>query len=280
MLKLPRISVITPSYNQGKFLRQTIRSVLDQQYPNLQYIIIDGGSSDGSVDIIKEYSDRIDYWVSECDKGQSDAINKGLSRADGEIVTWINSDDLLMPGSLQAAGQVWRNDPQLDLLSAACIRIGPGNEFLGWHCVPRQTKYFASHGLIYIDQPGAFWRRAIFDSQQVLDCNWHTVMDHDLWYRIADKGGRSRRLRRCTAAFRLHIASKSCSILEAFRREATDLRKRYCNGMERVPALTVLCYWAWKCVTGDYLIKALCSLKPPSNVVRFLRQMQGATSGE
>jgi len=275
----PKISIITPSYNQDKFLRQTLESVLSQNYPNLQYIVIDGGSKDKSVEIIRDYADRLDYWVSESDEGQSDAINKGLSHADGEIVTWINSDDLLMPGSLHAVGQVWRRDPHLDLLSAACIRIGPDNEFFYWHCVPRQTMYFASHGVIYIDQPGTFWRRRFFECQQVLDTGCHTVMDHDLWYRIALGAGRNRRLRRCTGAIRIHESTKSSTIPEVFCREVADLRKRYCNGLEQVSGATTLAYRAWKCFTGDYLIKALYSLKPPRNVVRFLREIQ-TTSNE
>ena len=102
---LPRITVVMPSYNQGQFLRQAITSVISQRYPNLHFVIIDGGSTDGSVDTIKTFSPHIDRWVSEPDAGQSDAINKGLSWADGEILTWLNSDDLLMPGALQLAGR-------------------------------------------------------------------------------------------------------------------------------------------------------------------------------
>ena len=106
-MNLPRITIVTPSYNQGAFLEDTIRSVLDQGYPNLEYIVMDGGSTDNSVEIIEKYADRIDYWESEPDRGQTHAINKGFARATGVIGNWINSDDLLEPGALQTIGQAW-----------------------------------------------------------------------------------------------------------------------------------------------------------------------------
>jgi glycosyltransferase involved in cell wall biosynthesis len=99
-MNLPKITIITPSYNQGEFLEDTFRSVLDQNYPNLEYFVVDGGSTDNSVDIIKRYTEHFDWWVSEKDRGQSHAINKGLERATGDIVTWLNSDDFFYPGAL------------------------------------------------------------------------------------------------------------------------------------------------------------------------------------
>jgi glycosyltransferase involved in cell wall biosynthesis len=107
----PKISIITPSYNQGQFIEETITSILSQDYPNLQYLIIDGGSKDNTVEIIKKYSNRLDYWVSEKDRGQSHAINKGIERSNGEIVNWINSDDALMPGALWTVARAWMENP-------------------------------------------------------------------------------------------------------------------------------------------------------------------------
>ena len=109
IVSLPRITIVTISYNQAEFLEETLRSVIEQDYPNLEYIVIDGGSTDGSVEIIRKYSDEIDYWISEPDSGQSAAINKGFARATGELGTWINSDDVLIPGALQRIGKAWGN---------------------------------------------------------------------------------------------------------------------------------------------------------------------------
>ena len=109
--KFPKITIITPSYNQGQFIEETITSILSQDYPNLEYLIIDGGSKDNTVEIIKKYAGRLDYWVSEKDRGQSHAINKGLERSNGDIINWINSDDALMPGALWTVARAWMENP-------------------------------------------------------------------------------------------------------------------------------------------------------------------------
>ena len=107
----PRISIVTPSYNQGAFIEETIHSVLLQNYPNLEYIVMDAGSTDNTVEVIRRYADRITYWESEKDRGQSHAINKGIARSTGQIFNWINSDDLLMPGALWSVAQAWMKKP-------------------------------------------------------------------------------------------------------------------------------------------------------------------------
>ncbi|RLL55875.1 glycosyltransferase [Mariprofundus sp. EBB-1] len=270
MNHFPKITVITPSYNQASFLSQTIQSVINQKYPNLQFIIMDGGSTDDSVNIIKQYSDDIDYWVSEKDEGQSDAINKGLRLAEGDIVTWINSDDLLMPGSLLTAAQAWTDNPDLALLTADCIRIGPKNEFLAWHSVPRQTEWFAERGLIYIDQPGTFWKRSFLGSDGLIDVSLAGVMDHDLWYRIVLQQGKSLNLRQCTAAIRLHEDTKSTNIQDVFEREGQMLRVKHCKGLSGIAYSTRLFYRAWKCFSGDYFRQFLFSSFPPKKTIKYL----------
>ena len=111
-LEYPKITVVTPSYNQGQFIEATIKSVIGQQYPNLEYIVCDGGSTDETVEILKKYADKITWWCSEKDKGQSDAINKGMHRATGDIVCWINSDDVLLPGTLLTVAKFFHDHPE------------------------------------------------------------------------------------------------------------------------------------------------------------------------
>ena len=270
---LPRITVVMPSYNQAAFLRQAIRSVLCQDYPNLQFLVVDGGSTDSSVAVIREFAPRIDRWVSEPDEGQSDALNKGLSWAEGEVVTWLNSDDLLMPGALHTAGRMWRRYPDLHLLSGECLRIGPNNEFLGWHVVPRQTRWFARHGLIYIDQPGAFWKRGLLPAP-VVDRKLTMFMDADLWCRVTLLGGRTLRVRKGLAAFRLQPASKTCTIYDACRNEQIGLWRKYCPGTEKIAFSTTAAYRLWKCANGDYLRQTLLTHWPPAGVREYLREIR------
>jgi glycosyltransferase involved in cell wall biosynthesis len=179
----PRISVITPSFNQGRFLEQTILSVLDQDYPNLEYIVIDGGSSDDSPEIIQRYQSRLAFWISEADSGQSEAINKGFRRATGDIVTWLNSDDLYLPGALQTAAKYFA-DPEVSLVHGKTIMFGAGlpDEIRGASETDLQIQYLAK---IPFPQPSSFFRRQVLLEYGYLDESLHYMMDYDLLLRIA-----------------------------------------------------------------------------------------------
>lgn len=178
---LPKISIITPSYGQAAYIEDTIRSVIDQGYPDLEYIIIDGGSSDGSVDIIKKYETHLTYWVSEPDNGQTDAINKGLHKASGDIVAWLNSDDVYTAGTLMAIGKAFAADPDVSLL------YGDVENFY----VDGRTERIANHfevedflSRVSIHQPGVFWRRNLHQQLGYLDESFYYLMDYDLWARF------------------------------------------------------------------------------------------------
>ena len=184
----PRISIVTPSYNQGQFVEETIRSVLLQGYPDLEYIIMDGGSTDGSVEIIRKYQPWLAYWVSEPDQGQADAINKGWQRSQGEIVTWINSDDTYCPGAVGTAAQYLAAHPEVDLIYGGCNCIGPNDEVLGvlqaWPFDLRR----ALTGRNLIPQSSAFYRRSALDQAGDLDVDLRYWMDYDLWVRMLQHG--------------------------------------------------------------------------------------------
>lgn len=184
MRALPLVSIVTPSYNQAAFLGQTIDSVLGQDYPNLEYLIADGGSTDGSLEIIERHADRLAWWVSEKDSGQAEAINKGLQRARGEIVAWLNSDDLYLPGAISQAVEALQRNPDLGLVYGEAISIDQDGRPLG-------RFKFGDWGLTdlicfrIICQPAVFMRRSVLEQAGFLDPKFHFMLDHQLWIRMA-----------------------------------------------------------------------------------------------
>lgn len=181
---LPSISIITPSYQQGQFIEETIQSIITQNYPDLEFFIIDGGSNDQTVDIIKKYEDQITSWVSEPDDGQTHAINKGFRIATGDIVTWINSDDLLTPGALLKVGEFFRDNPDIQVLYGDGIAIDRNGEKL----YARRPGGFDLEWFIrtdYILQPSGFFRRSLLKELEFLDEHLHYAMDTDIYLRMA-----------------------------------------------------------------------------------------------
>jgi glycosyltransferase involved in cell wall biosynthesis len=184
----PRVSIVTPSYNQGQFIEETIRSVLLQGYPNLKYIIIDGGSTDDSVEIIGKYEPWLAYWVSEKDKGQSHAINKGWAHSTGDILAWLNSDDLYLPGAIgRAVEALWQN-PENAMVYSDGVWIDETNRFLKMQqsgpVDARQLLTGASRSFGGIPQPTAFMRREAVQMVNGLDESLHMAMDFDLWVKL------------------------------------------------------------------------------------------------
>jgi len=205
----PRISIVTPSFNQGQFVEETIRSVLLQGYPNLEYIIIDGGSTDNSVEIIKKYEQWLDYWVREPDNGQPEAINKGFERASGDIIAWLNSDDTYMEGTLAKVGTFFAKLPSVDLL------CGGGTYIFHDGTVARQQNAKPVHldeMLVRnsIIQPSSFFRKRVWEETGRLNDKLHFCFDYDLWLKTAKS------YTICThpdafSYFRLHQNSKTFS---------------------------------------------------------------------
>jgi glycosyltransferase involved in cell wall biosynthesis len=207
----PRISIVTPSYNQGQFLDKTIQSVLTQDYPNVEYIVIDGGSTDSSVEIIHKYADRLAYWVSEKDKGQSDAINKGFRRATGTILAWLNSDDLYCPGALSRAAQFFRGHPACGAVIGDLGFIdNDGRAMYVKKAVPvnfRRTLYSGCA----VPEPAAFYTRGAWEATGDLDVGLHYLLDYEYFLRMQARGVRFGLVKAPLAQFRLHADSKTVS---------------------------------------------------------------------
>jgi len=211
-LNLPRISVVTPSYNQAQFVEQTICSVLDQKYPNLEYIVIDGGSTDGSVEIIQRYAGQLTHWSSEKDDGQSDAINRGFEQATGDICCWINSDDYLEPNSLHIVANYFSKNQNWNVLNGGCRIVGHSTitpevigtvrrlECPGKHAVRRWPQY-------WFGQQSTFWRRSLWNRVGPLKKDLHFIMDLELWARFA-RETEIHSVPEILASYRLHDSAK------------------------------------------------------------------------
>lgn len=181
---IPKISIITPSYNQGSYLEETILSVINQGYPNLEYIIIDGGSTDNSVEIIKKYEKHLAYWVSEPDEGQTQAINKGFRKATGDLVAWMNSDDLYADEALNKVSKVYHKYPNSDVYSADKIHIDKnGNELYLQRYAPYRLDTFANDKMAMCNQ-ACFWKRSVFDKIGYLDEEIQFAMDYEYFIRM------------------------------------------------------------------------------------------------
>lgn len=187
-MNYPKITIVTPSFNQGEFLEETIRSVLDQGYPNLEYIVIDGGSTDQSVEIIRKYADRLTYWVSEKDSGMYDAIQKGFARSTGEIMAWINSDDRYHPKSLFVIADVFRNLPEVEWVQANPSSMDEQGRIVANFSSRRWSRYhFYLRDYKYIQQESTFWRRSLWEkSGGSLRTDLRYAGDFELWLRFFD----------------------------------------------------------------------------------------------
>jgi len=185
--KWPRISVVTPSFNQGEFIEQTIRSVLLQGYPDLEYIIVDGGSTDESVSVIEKYARHLSFWVSRPDRGQSHAINDGFRKATGEIMCWLNSDDFYMPGTLRVVAETLARKGGNVALVGHALRFHadgrPPYKLEGrYDDLRRLLRFWEGYEM---HQPSVFWRREVFEKVGYLDEAQHLILDFDYWVRIA-----------------------------------------------------------------------------------------------
>ena len=226
----PRISIVTPSFNQAEFLERTLRSVLDQEYPNLEYIIIDGGSTDGSVDIIRRYENRLAFWVSEADSGQTSAINKGLRRATGEWVAWQNSDDIYYPGVFHDLAAAVSQHPKAELIIGDMMLIDEQDHSL------RDIRYvrpcyrgLLAEGMVLTNQ-AAFWRRSLHEKIGLLNEEYHYAFDYEWFLRLVQHA-QAAHVDRIWGGYRLHGHTKTSLLGERFQEE----RRRILEGRTMAP---------------------------------------------
>lgn len=225
--ELPKISVVTPNFNQGRFLEETIQSVLSQGYPNLEYVIIDGGSTDNSIGLIKKYSHKLSYWVSEPDGGQYHAIQKGFNQCTGEVMTYINSDDLLSPGSLFTAAQVFTDYPFIYWLSGVPNQIDETGRYVSITPMPKWNRYrYLNLDYKYIQQEGVFWRRELWEKAGGSLSNQHRLAaDLELWSRFFSHA-QFYFLEGLTGSFRMRKENqKSLELLDDYHAEAEKILK-------------------------------------------------------
>jgi glycosyltransferase involved in cell wall biosynthesis len=224
--KLPLVSVITPSFNQGEFIEETIQSILDQDYPNIEHIVIDGASTDGTVSMLKRYDRRIS-WLSEPDRGQSDAINKGFRRARGDIMTWLGADDVYERNTVAKIVKHFEEHSDTGMVYGECLYINSMGQTIGKY----PSRDFDIAGLLlfgFIPQPTVFMRKSVLDRVGLVDTDLHFAMDLDLWVRIA-MSGRVDFIPAILARYRLHDGTKTVSSSGAFEREGIRVKERYLN---------------------------------------------------
>lgn len=259
----PRMSIVTPSFNQAHLIERTIRSVLDQAYPNIEYIVQDGGSQDGTSDVLKRFADRLHHWDSTPDAGQTDAINRGFRHASGEIMAYLNSDDVLLPGALNAVATYFADHPEIDAVYGHRVLIDEQDREIGRWILPRHDDGVLSWA-DYIPQETLFWRRSAWEKAGgKFDESFHFAMDWDFLLRLRDAGVKFSRMPRFLGAFRVHEKQKTtASISDVGVKEMARIRKR-CLGYVPEPAeVHVQC--------SRYLLRHLaCHALYRARVVRY-----------
>lgn len=285
MAEFPRVSIVTPSFNQAAFIEQTLCSVLEQDYPNLEYLVVDGGSKDRSVEIIQKYADRLAWWVSEPDRGQAEAINKGFTRASGEIVGWVNSDDLYLPGCVASAVAALQANPDLVMVFGDMAALDGDGRVIN---ILRSAAWGLDELMCFeiLNQPAVFMRRNALEQAGFLETRFHYMLDHHLWLRVAQLGAVTH-VPEVWAAARYHAGAKNIAQTAGFSRDAfaiVEWMKEQPNLAARFPRLRrridagLYCLDAFYLLNGGDARQALLSylrafVSYPPRILRDLRRI-------
>jgi len=264
----PRISIVTPSLNQGEFIERTILSVLNQNYPNLEYLILDGGSTDGTTAIMQKYERYLAYWTSVPDGGQAASLKEGFARATGDIVAWINSDDMYLPGVFAQIGRIMQAEDRIDVCYGNMHIVDAQGQVVAERRLTPCPPYLMSAGFRYggfgVYQPASFWRRKLYEAVGGIDPSLRFDMDNDLFIRFALHGGRFTFVPQALIGFRIHPASKTFALQDKSKSEIPALISRYKLDQTSLKAhgirLMVRFYRIWRyLLQGDagYLVRRL-----------------------
>lgn len=253
----PIITIVVPSFNQGRFLEQTLKSIINQHYPRLELIVVDGGSTDESIRVIKEHEEHIKWWVSEPDNGQANAINKGMQHATGEILAWLNSDDCLMPGSLFRVAAVFLSSKETDVVYGHRVLINEAGQDVGRWVLPGHRKFILSYA-DYIPQETMFWRADLWQKTGgSLDESFRFAMDWELICRFIQADAKFKLIPAFLGQFRMHATQKTNANLESDGfREMEIIRKSYRQKFSRHPALQNLYYRMQRASLYGFVIRA------------------------
>jgi glycosyltransferase involved in cell wall biosynthesis len=263
-MDLPRISIVMPSFNQGRFLEEAIRSILDQRYPNLEFMVLDAQSTDNSRTIIEKYASSLTYWRSEPDQGQSDAIAQGLARATGDLWGWVNSDDALLPGSLNAIAIAFRDHPAGGLFGGNYILLNEAGCISWCKRHPANAGWFARHGIFAFNPPGSFFRPHDYKAVGGLRIDLYYVMDNDLYHKMIAAGTRYIHINRYLSVFRQHEGQKPTVYREEAQKEMGWLKHELLPPQIRHYALQKRWRWifrGWQTINGNYLNMVLDTVK-------------------
>jgi glycosyltransferase involved in cell wall biosynthesis len=268
MMDLPKISLVTCSYQQARFLDATLRSVLDQDYANLEYIVMDGGSQDGSADIIRRHADHLTYWVSARDAGQTDALARGFDRATGEIMGWLCSDDLLLPGTLAAVARYFTQHPEVEVVYGDALWIDERGRPIRAKKEMGFNRFVFLFDHNYLPQPSVFWRRSVYERVGGLDRSFDLAMDSDLWERFSRV---TRMVHRSGywSGMRQYAAQKTQALRPRGRREDAAIRARARLGRNETLARAL-----WPCAKAVRVMNRLalgCYAAPvPAELIEVL----------